>query len=178
MRARIISLEKCKYYFDFDEQGNLYWKNVNRNRHVKNGDIAGFLHKSSGYYVVKLENVFYSQHRVLYQLYNNVELKENEEIDHRDRNRKNNTKENLRICDRSENRMNTTAYKNNSTGYKNITYREYEHHDSFVLSIKNKKHKKNNFYREYNTDKYTLQEVIETRDKKLLEIHGDFANYS
>src|SRR3990167_4034233 len=44
------------------------------------------------------------------------------EIDHIDRNRLNNQKANLRTCTRSQNKMNTQKYKNNTSGIKGVCW--------------------------------------------------------
>ncbi len=44
----------------------------------------------------------------------------NRQIDHRDRNRLNNQKSNIRICSNSQNNMNKRTQRNNTTGYKGI----------------------------------------------------------
>jgi hypothetical protein len=44
------------------------------------------------------------------------------EVDHRDRNGLNNTKLNLRLANRSQQMWNTGEFKNNTSGYKGVTY--------------------------------------------------------
>ena len=62
---------------------------------------------------------------------------------------------------------------NNQRTVKNITYRERENRNIFVLRIRNEKY---TFYKEYSTDKYSLEDVIKIRDQKLKELHGEFYN--
>lgn len=168
-----ISLEKCLYYFDFDIEGNLYWKNPNA-KCCKKGSIAGSFCKSSGYFQVAFEEKDYQLHRILYQLYHNIELND-EYIDHIDGNTKNNCKENLRIASRSENMSNRKVHKNNlSTKIKNITIKKSKNYEYFRIQIYKDK---NIAYREcFRTDKFTLQQVIVIRDIGLERFHGKFMN--
>lgn len=171
MKANIISLEKCKYYFDFDDQGNLYWKE-SRGGNVK-GSIAGCLTKF-GYYQVGIENKSYMNHRILYQLYHNIEL-ENEFIDHIDGNKTNNSKENLRLCTKSENNSNRKVGKNNkSTGIKNIYIIKYKDYEYYYIKIN--KNKKIIYSELFRTNNYTLDDIIKIRDEQLKIHHGDFYN--
>jgi len=167
-----IDLELCKQFFYYDNLGNLYWK-VNRTPKLCKNTIAGSLDKSK-YIQVKLFGKLYSVHRILYQLYNNVELNENDIIDHIDENKQNNKRENLRICDRSENGMNRKVQRNNkSTGIKNIYRFFVDSYEYYYILIKKRNIK---FSKLFRTDKYTLEQVIKIRDEKLKEIHGEFHN--
>lgn len=168
----IISLEKCKEYFYYDLDGNLYW-NVDRGGNKK-GNVVKCL-KTDRYFRVQFDGKYYRQHRILYQLYNNIELDPSQEIDHVDGNRHNNSFENLRICTRSENARNIKVQKNNlSTGIKNIGIRTIDNRKYFILSImKNKK----SFVKYFNAKKYTLQDVIDYRDEMLQKLHEEFASF-
>lgn len=69
--------------------------------------------------------------------------------------------------------MNRKVNKNNkSTGFKNIAIKKNS--NSFRLKITAKKV---TYVEYFNINEYTLQEVVEIRNKKLLELHGDFACY-
>ena len=172
-----ISLEKCLYYFDYDEQGNLYWKYINencRNGKAILGSIASSFNKSTGYFQVRIEGKSYLQHRILYQLYHNIELN-NEFIDHMNGIRSDNRKENLRIASRSENSMNKKVLKSNkSTGYKNIGIVKYKNYEYYRIQItKNGKY----FYQKnFDMNIYSLEQIKNIRDIKLKEIHGEFHN--
>lgn len=97
----------------------LYWK-VSRGRNRK-GNIAGTLNLD-GYYRVGLNRVNYLVHRLLYQIYHNIEqLPPDIIVDHIDSNRNNNIMTNLRLANKSENGCNrVSAQKNNKLGHKNI----------------------------------------------------------
>ena len=59
-------------------------------------------------------------HRFLYEQYHNVKLKTNEQINHIDLNRSNNSIRNLEIVKNQQNQHHTLKSKNNTSGYKNI----------------------------------------------------------
>lgn len=182
MKARIIDLEICKEHFNYDDEGNLYWKKLFsencRNGKAVVGQIAGCFHKTSGYHIVRLGGKRCQVHRILYQLYNNITLNSEQHIDHINTNRTDNRKENLRICNISENNSNKKTQKNNkSTGYKNITITK--------STVKNKIYK---YYcisiKKYRKDVYKkmfplttpIEELITIRDEQLKIHHGEFFN--
>lgn len=176
MMCKKISLEKCKYYFDFDLLGNLYWKNIAEKCYsISIGSLAGHYHKKTGYYVVHLEGKLYKVHRILYQLYHNIEL-DDKLIDHDDENPKNNSFENLRPCNNSENMCNKKAHKNNlSTGLKNIYIRTYKTGKYEYYNIKIIKNKKIVFSKLFPITT-PIEEVIRIRDEQLKIHHGEFMN--
>ena len=64
------------------------------------------------------------------------------EVDHINRNKKDNTIENLRWVTRSENTLNTTVQKDNSLGIKNICYdKTYDRYD-YKKTIMGQRHRK------------------------------------
>lgn len=169
MKKNIIDLETCIRLFKYDFEGILYW-NVSYGC-VKCGDIARCLKKDK-YFVVCFDKVQYFTHRILYQLYNNITLKETDEIDHIDRDTKNNRKENLRIATRSENARNRKMQNNNKLGLKNIQVcykNDYKYY--FIRIQKDKKWYK----KALSAYKYTIEQVIEIRNNMLKELHGEFS---
>lgn len=98
--------------------GHLYWKDVNHNIMVENGDAAGFLRKD-GYEQIKVNGKPYLAHRLIF-LYHHGYMPE--QIDHTDRNRSNNLIENLRESTSGQNRMNTVPRNGNNGSKKSSQY--------------------------------------------------------
>ena len=90
-------------------------------------------------------------------------------VDHIDGNGLNNTRDNLRVCDASENMSNRPATKQSSTGYKGA----YKTGDSKLnpYSAKIQKDKKVYCLGHYKTP----EEAARAYDKKAKELHGEFA---
>src|SRR5574343_84453 len=170
MRTKIITKEIMDYFYEKD--GWLYWKN-SINNHNNKDCLAGFI-ENNGYRRVTINGVRYQVHRILYQIYNNIILEPNDQIDHINLDKTDNSKENLRLSNNSENNCNKKVQKNNnSTGIKNIGFRETKYNNYYVIFIrKNKKL----FQKLYRTDKFTLEDVIKIRDIELERLHGEFMN--
>jgi len=105
-----VTTEYLRHLFDY-EDGNLIWK-INKGR-AKVGDIAGS-NDNRGYKQLKLNQVCYRLHRLIW-LWHGKELLG--EIDHIDRNKFNNKIENLRIVSKSENQWNTSKSENGGVGF-------------------------------------------------------------
>ena len=98
------------------KDGSLFWK-ITFNK-VKAGDEAGYK-TSTGYRVVRINNVKHYTHRLIYTMFNG-EIPEGMVIDHVNCNRADNRIENLRICDSYQNAQNKSLNKNNKSGFKNV----------------------------------------------------------
>lgn len=172
MKAKIYTKEIMDYVYE--QNGWLYWKKLCSSAcRQKIGSLAGNFQKSSGYYHVKINGKTYYNHRILYQIYNNVILSENDIVDHHDRNKTNNSKENLVLSDHSENSCNQKVNKNNlSTGLKNISIMKSKNFKYYHITIR--KHGKQVFSKYYRTDKFTEEDVIKIRDEQLKIHHGGF----
>lgn len=176
MKINKIPLDLCYELFYYnDNNGILYWK-ILHSRYCntfKVGDVVGSVSRE-GYIVTKIKGKHAQVHRVLYQLYYNIQL-ENEYIDHIDGNQSNNKKDNLRLCTNGENQCNRGVQKNNkSTGVKNIRiYTNKSGNEYWILSVRKNRVDNRTVYRK---DKYTLEDIIKIRDKLLEELHKDFKN--
>jgi len=110
----------------------------------------------------KVRSVSYA--RACWMLYMGCDIPENMEIDHKDRNPENNTKDNLRLADRSNQLCNQKrANKSGHTG----VYKQKD--GSFAVQVwKNSK--------TYWGGKFaTLEEAIDRRTQMAKNLHGEFA---
>ena len=104
-------------------------------------------------------------HRVLMNVLDSIV-----KVDHRNHDTLDNTRNNLRICNNSENNCNVKVHINNlSTGIKNIYMKK---NGDYRVQIKI------GGIRQFDRTFKTLEEAIEHKRKILFEkrIHGDFAN--
>lgn len=106
--------------------GNLYWKKVNPHYKVKIEDVAGCIAKSAGkgktprYYIrVVYKKTPLLGHRLCWLIHYGYLT---EMIDHVDGSPVNNKLVNLRSCTNQENGFNRGKNKNNSSGYKGVSY--------------------------------------------------------
>ena len=85
---------------------------------IEIGDVAGYV-REKRYLVIKIDNYPYYAHRLAW-LYVYGQWPENE-VDHIDLNKLNNSISNLRAATRAENRTNTKLQATSSSGYKGVT---------------------------------------------------------
>lgn len=88
-------------------------------------------------------------------------------VDHIDGNGLNNQKSNLRECNRSQNKQNGKVYKCSKTGYRGVTYRKDLNKFRSKISFNGKEIHLGYFK--------TAIEAAQERDKKAIELHGEFA---
>jgi len=128
-------LQELFYY----ENGFLFNK-VKRSSNAMPNTLAGTLPNNSDYRRVSISNKIYLEHRVIWIYFNGL-IPKGMFIDHINQNKKDNTIENLRLCTRSENQYNRGAYKNNSSGYKGVSFNKSLNKYSAQMRINNvKKH--------------------------------------
>lgn len=141
----IAFAEYCRGLFEYKE-GQLIRK-VNKGP-ARVGDIAGTLN-NRGYFAIIIDSVSYQLHQIVFLLHYNYIPKV---IDHIDRNKTNNTVENLRSVTSRENSLNTLR----TSEMHNIYYRN---DTSYIVR----------FQFEGNTETFgtykTIEEAIEVRNK-------------
>lgn len=112
-----IDLLHERYYY---KDGELFYKNNINSRGKKNTKVGSI--DFNGYIVTKINYKKYTVHRLIFAMHNRYFPPL---IDHIDRNKINNKIENLREATNSENLINTGIRKNNTSGYKGVSYHKY-----------------------------------------------------
>lgn len=111
---------RVKELLDYNpETGVFTWK-VNRTRGVKAGDAAGTINRSHGYIIVCIDNRRYRGHRLAWFVVHGSWPAF--DLDHVDTDRTNNCIKNLRPTDDTMNTGNSSRYKNNTSGYKGVSW--------------------------------------------------------
>lgn len=118
--------EEFNKYFYYDETSPscLRWKVERRGGKgvgrvlCSPGDVAGSVEKA-GYFVVGINYKVYKVHRIIWQLVNGP-ISPSFQIDHIDRNKKNNSIQNLRCVENAINSRNRTINPRNTSGHNGV----------------------------------------------------------
>lgn len=153
-------------YYDENSISCLRWKD-DRNYNVEIGEIAGTKHHA-GYWITKINEVKYYNHLLVFYMVSGKELDYELEIDHIDRDRGNNKFENLRQISKSHNLINSTLYRNNSSGYVGVNWSKLT--ERWVARIYiNQKRKTLGTFKYINDAIYIrIKTMVETYDKTLV----------
>ena len=152
------------------KDGQLYWKTFRANNKVKPGDVAGILHKKSGYYRICIDNERYKLHTMVF-LYHHGYIPEM--IDHHDTNKLNNRIDNLRPATKSNNNCNQNKRKDNSSGIKGISLYPELKCVHAQLQVNKKKYHKHFYPISENNIILAKQWIVDMRNN----LHGEFARH-
>lgn len=126
--------------------------------------------RPDGYIHVQYKNQKYYAHRLIYQIIHSLDsLPDKIQIDHIDGNRQNNHFNNLRLATNLQNQWNGKIHRNNTSGYKGVTF-DKEHrkwkaairHDNKLLNLGR-----------FNSP----EEAHVAYKNKAIELFGEFARY-
>ncbi len=117
-RPQNASIDRICELLDYDPiTGVIRWKMQRGRQRV--GSVAGCV-TSTGYRYISIDGQFYLAQRLAWLLISG-EWPEFE-VDHRDRNRDNNAKSNLRPATRIQNTHNTSLRSDNTSGHAGVSY--------------------------------------------------------
>lgn len=114
-----MNSEVLKKLLAYDQSSGLFSWRVSRGGSAQAGAVAGSL-DSKGYLQIKVAGRLYLAHRLAW-LYVYGEFPDGH-LDHIDRNPKNNSIANLRICSRSENHQNLGLRATNTSGVTGVAW--------------------------------------------------------
>lgn len=160
-----ITQSRVRELFDYSEDGNLFWKLPKQGRQ---------LHRPVGcksetrdgkiYLLAMIDGKLYKVHRLIFMWHHGF-FPEN--IDHIDGNSLNNRIENLRAVSPKDNSRNKSISKNNTSGYKGVSWDKRK--EKWAASIMvNRKH----IFLGYHDDPAVAHEAYK---KAAANYHGDFA---
>ena len=112
-----------------NETGYLYWKNT--------GKLVASCSKDLGnrYKRIMIDKKHYVLHRIVYQMHYG-DLRIDEVIDHIDRNKQNNKIQNLRRVDVFINNQNQGNRRNNTSGYKGVSWSKQKQKWRATITVK------------------------------------------
>lgn len=113
----MLTYEKAHQLFEYLPNGELIRKITTSPRAIK-GMIVGFIGKR-GYKNFSIDGQKYYNHRMVWFLHHGYMPRY---IDHIDGDPLNNKIENLRVCNLSQNLCNSTKRKDNTSGYKGVSW--------------------------------------------------------
>jgi len=131
-------MELKDIWIDFTEGYVWKYNTDGRGSGGKGWKCYGNQPNKSDYYHIWFNGKNEQLHRVIYSFYHAIPLEKLGEIDHIDRNPKNNKICNLRLVTKSENCLNKTKQINNKSGHKNISYNKHSDKWRFDININGK----------------------------------------
>lgn len=148
--------------------GHLYWRE-NRSTNMRAGDKAGCVDCSRPgpqYWQLEVGGKAYRAHRIIFLMHHGYLP---EQIDHIDGNGLNNDVENLRAATHAQNGSNRGAQKNNTSGFKGVSWHKKSNKWQAAIALG----RKNHYLGLFDTPE-AAHEAYKDAAKKL---HKEFANF-
>lgn len=122
-----------KFYFDLEDYDKIkgyYWATRKGYLYAKNRTVENCK--------LKIDQQTIKMHRLVMGCYDDVEAYGSMDVDHRNHNKFDNRKSNLRICTRQENNRNRGVSNHNTSGVIGVSWYESEHKWGAYITIDNK----------------------------------------
>ena len=126
MKNSLLELNYIKSILNYDPDTGIFtWKVSNTNR-VKVGQIAGYLcphqkNPNQKYYKIGINGKLYMLHRLAFYYVTSIDPAKNE-VDHINGNSLDNKFKNLRLANRANNTKNCRKHKDNTSGFKGVSW--------------------------------------------------------
>lgn len=114
-----LSAAFLRYLLTYDPATGIFTRNVPRGS-AKVGSVAGHLHKTTGYWVIRIDDVEYGAHRLAWLYVHGVWP--DRELDHENLNTIDNRMGNLRPATQSQNTANRPKLAGTSSRLKGVTW--------------------------------------------------------
>lgn len=158
----MITQDKAREYFRYDPISGELIHNRNAPPKAKKGDKAGSISKT-GYRYISIQGKLYKAHQIIWVI--QTGFPPEGDIDHIDRNRLNNSWENLRECSRSQNLINQGKKPNSKQKFKGVVSRGNSH----LVRLRV------NGIQKYFGSYASAEEAARVYDLKAVEFNGEFA---
>ena len=133
-------------------------------------DRNGYIYKYAPDHPFAQHHGYVMEHRLVMEKHLGRYLQPNEFIDHKDRVVSNNQLENLRLCTLSQNQWNRLKQKNNTSGYKGVSWHKQGKKWRAIIQI---------YYKYINLGLFpTKEEAASAYNEAAKKYHGEFANVS
>lgn len=117
--SRKPSIDRLWQLFSLDVEAGVLRRRVSTSSRGRAGNLAGVLHKASGYRIVTVDGQKLREHVLIwFMLYGEWIPRR---VDHEDRNRSNNRPSNLRKASESQQRQNASLRSDNTTGQRGVS---------------------------------------------------------
>ena len=157
--AQTYHIKRLRELFAYEPtEGVLSFKRTNKPAGFNNG---------RGYTLVTVDRVTWPAHRIIWEWCHGVCLTSDDEIDHIDGDRGNNRIENLRKATRAQNQWNAKVRKDNTSGFKGVSWHKKQQAWTANISINGKVKFLGTFR--------TPEEAHDAYAAKAKELRGEFA---
>lgn len=116
----MITQEDLQKILDYDPKNGLFYWKLNKKGHIKKGDLAGSKH-IKGYIQIRINGKDYLAHR-LALIISGINIKPNDQVDHINSDKKDNSLSNLRLANYNQNNQNVSVRKDNLSGFKGVGF--------------------------------------------------------
>ncbi len=157
-----VTSERLRELLSYNPDTGMFVWLVNR-RCVRAGSVAGAVN-SHGYIAIMVDGMLYTAHRLAFLWMHGVFP--DRELDHINRDRADNRHANLRLATSAQNKANTGIRRDNSSGFRGVSYCKVR--KKYLAQIAHNGKKKN-------LGRYsTLSEAVNAYESASTRLHGDF----